>query len=183
LWAELLIISESSDPSVLIDCWHVDPDEAFDFMDGPNRLEVKSFSGDARVHRFSLRQVRPGGGVVATVASVRAERGAGGATVADLITTIRVRGISAEAVLKLDTIVARSLGDVAATGLSLAFDLERGRASIGFFDALTVPSVNPALPFGVSHVRFDAVLGETHALPIAVLRERGRLAAAAAPRG
>jgi hypothetical protein len=180
LWAELLVIRDSSEPSALVEAWHVDPDEAFDFMDGPDRLEVKSFSGEGRLHRFSLRQARPGGAIQAVFASLKAERGAGGSTIADLVVGIQHRGISAEAALKVDAVVARSLGDLAANGFSLAFDIERARESVRFFAADAVPSIDPALPSGVSRVRFDALLDEARALPMAALQGRGRLFAAAA---
>jgi hypothetical protein len=127
LWAELLVIDLSHDPGALLSAWHVEREEAFDFAMGPNRLEVKSFSGPARVHTFALRQVRPGPGIDVVIASVRAERSTGGLSVVDLMRNITERGITEGAVEKLETVVAASLGSSSATALGLVFDVERAR--------------------------------------------------------
>jgi len=181
LWAEVFLIAMSENPEALVAAWHVDPDEAFDFGRGPQRIEVKSFAGESRVHSFSLRQARPGTGVDALVASVRAERSSGGSSVADLMRVIVDRGVSPRAVAKVETVVANSLGEAAATGLWVLFDVERARNSLRFFQARDVPSVAPELPAGVLSVRFESLLDETCALDVDVQRARGGLLGAAAP--
>jgi hypothetical protein len=182
LWAELLVIDSAANPESMIRYWHVDPEEAFDFSETGNRLEVKSFGGQGRLHRFALRQIRPQGQVDVLIASVRAERSTGGATIADLLASIHGRGISADSGLKLDAVVASSLGDVAASALALPFDLQRGRESIRFFDARVVPSIDPILPSGVFNVKFDALLDETRALAFTELHARSALFASSIPR-
>jgi hypothetical protein len=182
LWAELFVIDASRDPGALLSAWHIDREEAFDFAVGPDRLEVKSFSGPARVHTFALRQVRPGVGISVLVASVRAERSAGGSSVADLMRSITQRGIGDEAVAKMEAIVAATLGNSAPTALGLLFDVERARESLRFFDAQGIPSVDPVLPAGVIGVHFESSLEGVASLPTDGLAARGPLAAAAAPR-
>ena len=59
LWAELLLIANSRRPDVLVDAWHGDPEEVFDFSSRDQRVEVKSAAGEIRRHHFSLRQARP----------------------------------------------------------------------------------------------------------------------------
>ena len=59
LWAELLIISRSSDPGKLVSCWHSQPEDRFDFASGVDRLEVKAAAGRLKIHHFSLEQLRP----------------------------------------------------------------------------------------------------------------------------
>jgi hypothetical protein len=181
LWAELVLIAIANDPATLITAWHADPDEGYDFSDGRTRLEVKSFSQQARVHSFSLRQARPGNGIDVVVASIRAERSGGGATIADVLALIQARGLSTEALFKVQDIVARSLGDTAVTALALAFDLERARGSLLFFESASVPSVDPLLPAGVLNVRFDALLDEEGALTTEAFATRADLFAAATP--
>lgn len=183
LWAELVIIAFASNPLTLIQAWHIDPDEGFDFAQGAIRLEVKSFTQSARVHNFSLRQARPGSGVTVVIASLRAERSGGGATIEDLIAAIASRSVGPDAVLKVRDIVARSLGSTAGAALTLAFDLERARDSLRFFAAESVPSVDPTLPPGVLSVRFEALLDEARALSTEGLASAGQLVAAAGPYG
>ena len=181
LWAELVLIAYASDPSAVIAAWHQDPDEAFDFADGRFRVEAKSFSQATRTHMFTLRQVRPGPAVDAVIVSIRAERSAGGTTIADLLTTIRSRGLPADALIKVQDVVAHSLGEAAPIALTLAFDLERARSSVLFFDSAQVPSVDPTLPSAVSNVRFEALLDEAAALAPDVLGTRAAFFAAFLP--
>lgn len=183
LWAELAAIMFADSPAALVSAWHRDPDEAFDFAVGPARVEVKSFQGQARIHSFSLRQVRPGTGVDVVIASLRAERSSGGASIADLIAGLARRGLGDDQLSKVDLVVAQCLGDSAGSALSLTFDLERARESLRFFDAASVPSVDPVLPAGVVSVRFESLLDEREALSPLDLRTRGTLFADVAPMG
>ncbi len=182
LWAELLVIAGSTDPSVLLTCWHRDPEEAFDFSLGSDRVEVKSTSRSQRVHSFSLRQLRPGIGVEVIVASVLVERSTGGTSIADLMRVVAGHVGDTEAVFRMEDVVARSLGDSAGGCLSMTFDLERAISSIRYFEAKVLPAVDTNLPAGVSNVRFEALLDEELALDIHVLSERGGLLRSVIPR-
>lgn len=175
LWAELVVIVLSEAPGTLVSAWHVDPNEAFDFAWGPSRIEVKSFSGIARIHSFTLRQVHPGAGVEVVIASIRAERCSGGTSIADLMRRLLSRGLTPGLMSKVELVVAQSLGDNAGAGLSMAFDLERACESVCFFDATSVPSVDPLLPAGVVSVSFESMLAEDAALHLDDLRTRGAL--------
>lgn len=183
LWAELALILFAESPGAVVAAWHTDPDEAFDFAAGPARVEAKSFQGQARIHSFSLRQVRPGVGVDVVVASLRAERSSGGASIADLMAGIAGRGLADDLMSKVELVVAQSLGDSAGTALSMTFDLERARESLRFFDAASVPSVDPLLPAGVVSVRFESLLDESVAFQTPDLRARGALFREIAPTG
>jgi hypothetical protein len=126
--------------------------------------------------------VRPGPGIDVLIASVRAERSAGGSSVADLMRNITERSIADEAVEKLETVVAASLGNSAATALGLLFDVERARDSLHFFDARSVPAVDPQLPAGVLSVHFESSLEAVAPLDAHDLPTRSPLATVAAPR-
>jgi hypothetical protein len=183
LWAELAVMMFAEAPATLVLAWHGDPDESFDFAAGSTRVEVKSFQGQGRIHSFSLRQVRPGAGIDVVVASLRAERSSGGASIADLIAGLGRRILADELMSKVELVVARSLGDSASTALSMTFDLERARDSLLFFDACFIPSVDPVLPPGVVSVRFESLLDESSALSPADLQARGTLVRDFAPNG
>jgi hypothetical protein len=181
LWAELVTITLASSPENLLTAWHEVPDEGFDFSCGPSRVEVKSFSGEGRIHHFSLRQARPGPGIDALIASIRAERSAGGISISDLMRQLAQRALPDNLLEKAERLVAESLGDSAGTGLSLTFDLERARESLRFFDARSVPAIEPPLPTGIVSVRFESLLDETTAIAAAEVRYRGGLANAVCP--
>jgi hypothetical protein len=183
LWAELLLLAYSSDPVVVARAWQSDPGEGFDFSEGSRRVEVKSVAGDARIHSFSLRQLRPGPGVDVLIASIHAERSAGGLTISELLEQIRSRALPTDLVAKVADVVARSLGDSAASGLALRFDIDRGRSSLRFFDARRIPSIEPPLPAGILSVNFEALLDETKATQISELGARETFFSAFVPIG
>jgi hypothetical protein len=168
----MMIITLSADPGELLTAWHNDADEGFDFSAGPSRIEVKSFTGEGRIHNFSLRQARPGAGIDVIVASLRAERSAGGASVSDLMLGLISRQISDDLLEKAERVIAESLGETAGTALSLTFDMQRAQESLRFFDAHSVPAVEPPLPDGVVNVRFESLLREAHALKASDLSQR-----------
>lgn len=182
LWAELFVIERASSPDVALSSWHADIEEAFDFSNGPARLEVKSFCGPERVHTFALRQIRPGADVNAVVASLLVERSSGGLTIADLMRRISERNVNEEHIFKLHRIVASSLGESAPTALLLPFDFERAEDSLRFFEAALVPSIEPPLPEGVIGVRVTSSLERVPALASRDLSAHGAFFAAFLPR-
>ena len=56
--------------------------------------------------------------------------------------------------LRLDLVVAQTLGDSWRQAQEERFDREAAENSLGFFEAKAIPSVDPNLPGGVSEVRF-----------------------------
>lgn len=176
LFAELLVIATSRDPASMARAWHVEPEDRFDFSSGPERIEVKSTSGETRQHHFSLEQVRPEAEVEVVVASVRVVRAADGLALAALLD--RVRGLITDdndLLLRVDHVVAQSLGGSLRRALRERFDEEVARASLQFYQADNVPSVDPVLPLGVSRVRFIADLDRLVPLRPSALCTRGLL--------
>ena len=62
LWAELFVIEKSISPEYLIQSWHTETNDIFDFNDGIDKLEVKSTSRGKRMHSFSLSPLSPNQG-------------------------------------------------------------------------------------------------------------------------
>jgi Putative PD-(D/E)XK family member, (DUF4420) len=154
LWAELFVIQRARDPSVLLRCWHTAPEDRFDFAEDSQRLEVKTASGRVRMHRFSQEQLRPPGGTLAMVASVLMERSAGGQCVNDLIDDLRQRVTDPDLLLRLDAVVAQTLGNEWRTAQEDRFDRQLAVESLRFLDARTIPSVPSGLPPEVTEVPF-----------------------------
>ncbi|MEM8556305.1 MAG: PD-(D/E)XK motif protein [Bacteroidota bacterium] len=174
LFAELLVIASSRDPVALTRAWHVEPEDRFDFSGGPERIEVKSTSGETRRHHFSLEQVRPEADVQVLVVSVRVVRAADGLTLGALLD--RVRGLLAgdtDLLLRVDHVVAQSLGGSLRRALRERFDEEVARASLRLYQAEDMPAVDPDLPPGVSGVRFTSELDLVQPLGCAEIGEEG----------
>lgn len=154
LWAELFVIARSCDPACLLDAWHSIPEERFDFALGADRLDVKAASGGLRFHHFALEQLRPLARVRVLIASLFAERTQGGTSLNDLIDDIRARVADPDLLIRLDSIVAQTLGQDWRVMQETRFDLQQAIQSFRFVDAVTIPSVASPTPAEVSAVHF-----------------------------
>ena len=158
LIGELLVISAARDPGVAVDAWHRDPDERYDFAVGNLRLEAKATSTRTRTHEMSFEQATPPDGTIGLLASIFVERSGGGTTLQELLSSIESRLPSHEAILRLRTIVADTLGQDLVTSMGWSFDLQHGIASAELFDLRTIPAIREPLPAEVSGVRFTTNL-------------------------
>jgi hypothetical protein len=164
LWAELLLIARSSDPACLLTAWHAIPEEKFDFAYGIDRLEVKAALGGLRQHHFALEQLRPIGQVRVLIASLLTERSEGGTNLNELVDSIRARVANPDHLIRLDSVVAQTLGQDWRAMQHTRFDLQQAIHSLRFIDATTIPSVTIPTPPEVSAVHFRVDLTQ-HSTP------------------
>lgn len=167
LWAELFLITQSAQPAILVNAWHTLPEDRYDFAMEDQRIEVKSFSGSIRQHHFSLEQLHPPEGVNTFVASMRVERSQAGESITNLREKIQTHlGGNSNLLLHLDTVIALTLGDGWQQADEACFDQRLAKESLAFYEAATIPSVNPNLPLGVSRVHFQSDLTGIPAIEI-----------------
>jgi hypothetical protein len=176
LWAELFVIWQSRDPSILGRAWHPNPDERFDFGSGQQRIEVKSAANRRRVHEFTLDQIRPPGDVRAVVASVFVESSAAGMSLRELSDAIRAALAGDPALsLRFDRVLAASIGNAWRHASESRFDQDLAADSLRFLAADGIPSVVLPLPAEVTHVRFRSDVGQIQPIESARLAAEGGL--------
>jgi hypothetical protein len=181
LWAELFLMSDVEDTCALAQAWHATPGEPYDFTVSRQRIEVKSAAGPERRHHFTLEQLHPPAGTRALVASVFTERAGGGVSLGELLDKVRSRVAGEpDLLLRIDQVVAASLGQSWQKALDDRFDWERAQDSLVFYTAESIPSISPDLPTGVSDVRFMSDLSNVTPIQLEALREAGGLFQAAA---
>ena len=167
LWAELFLISQARQPATLIEAWHTIVEDRYDFAMDDQRLEVKSFSGDIRLHHFSLEQLHPPEDIRALVISVSVENSQAGVSIADLREKIQTHlGSNLDSLLHVDRVIALTLGDAWQQASEARFDERLAEESLAFYETSAIPSVNPNLPTGVSGVHFRSDLTECLATEI-----------------
>lgn len=173
LWAELFVISASTDPEMLLRAWHTDPEEKFDFSSGMQRIEVKSSSRRDRQHHFALEQLSPPTGCRAVIVSLFTARSAGGSSILDQISRIKniVRDVSLHA--KIDSVVTRSLGNAVRYIDSACFDVELAKDSMRVYSTDSAPRIQPPLPAHVYDVHFKADLASVVPLSSENLKSEG----------
>ena len=158
LWAELFSIMSARDPGMMIEAWHNDAMERFDFSLGYERLEVKSSSTRSREHIFGLEQVHPPSGERVLVASVYVEERASGTSLGSLWDRAADTVSNAVARLKVERICAQTLGRDIGLGRAFCADWAAAADSMTFYDVSDIPRPPSGLPPGVSDVRFRSDL-------------------------
>ena len=182
LFGELVIIDTAHDPSALLDAWHADPLERFDFAFEDLRLEVKTSSNRRRSHEFSLEQRNPLPATTATLASLFVETSGGGLSLETLIFRVEARlARYSRSIVKLHSVIADTLGATLLPALAQRFDEQLAFDSIAFYDLATIPAVRGMLPPEVSAVRFRSDISSLAALNPAEIA--GLLPAFGLPRG
>lgn len=166
VWAELLLISLSTQPNELMAYWHTAPTSTYDFASAPHRLEVKSTVNQTRVHRFALEQLEVAEGGFTAVASMCLREDEDGIGVDDLVDDL-VERLTPQYKAKLRRVVATALGQRWRDAATMRFSLEDAVRGLRFFSSSDVPSVTPGE--GVSGVKFNADLANTPPLSLASL--------------
>jgi hypothetical protein len=171
LWAELFLIARAHDPVTLARAWHTGPEELFDFSLGSQRIEVKSARGRARRHYFTLEQLQPPVGAKLMIASMLIEPSEAGVSLLELLERTRLRlADKADLVLRIESVVVLTLGESWRRAASARFDLDLAEKSLAFYDPEGIPKINPAVPPGVSDVRFKSDLTGVQPYEVASLR-------------
>lgn len=158
LWAELFVILSASDPALMIDAWHSQSMEHFDFGRGDERLEVKSSSNRSREHVFSLEQVYPPSGASVLVASVYVDEQTNGQSLGNLWDRVVDATPSGEARLKVERVCAQSLGQDLGVGRAFSADWNLAVESLEFYRVMDIPRPPADCPPGVSQLRFRSDL-------------------------
>jgi len=171
LWAELFLISEASNSADLIDAWHSEPTDLFDFSSGVERVEVKS-SSDRRAHHFRLEQLAQPEGTRLVVASFIVRSAGAGTSIGDLVERLSHRpGMDGTRLEKVAKNTAETLGADWRSGVSQRFDEEWARDNLLFFDARAIPKVPGPIPPEVENVRFVVDCSSLQPAPEASWRE------------
>lgn len=162
LWAELLVIEQSTNPEILINAWHSSPSAKYDFTLGKDKIEVKSTSAEERVHKFSLDQLNPSMNSNLLIAStIVRESGpaAEGLSVKGLYDKLRERVSDIDCQLRLYTVISETIGNDFAKLDSVYFDYTTAVDYLEFYDYHDIPSIpKDVVPTLVSEVRFSSNL-------------------------
>lgn len=161
LWSELFVICENGNISRLVNAWHQLPSDRFDFTSGNERLEVKSSKAMTRLHTFAAFQLIPEADTIITVASLYAIESSSGWSIQQLSNIIKDELKEPVLQLKLERIIAKTLGRGIDQSIKVQFDVQIARKSLCFFNAIDIPKIEITnIPVQVSDVHFKADLSE-----------------------
>lgn len=161
LWAELILIKQSSTPSYLIRSWHVMPEDKFDFNDGIDKVEVKSTNGSKREHTFALEQLKPNKGSRLLIASMFVSQTGVGKTIFDIMDDISSNISDVDVLFKLREETTQTIGTHIEEVSNMFFDENVSLDSLQFFDYTSIPSINiENVPSEVTGVHFRSDLSD-----------------------
>lgn len=162
LWAELLVIDQSTQPEVLINAWHSAPNAKYDFTLGRDKIEVKSTSSEERIHKFAFDQLHPSANSRLLIASTivrESGKSADGLSVVDLYLKIRDKVGALDVQLRLYSIIAETIGSDLPRLESVFFDYTTAVDYLEFYDYQTVPSIpDKGIPPVVTDITFNSNL-------------------------
>ena len=165
LWAELLVIEQSSNPEYLINAWHYSSTDKFDFNDGIDKIEVKSTAKSRRIHNFSLEQLNPNKNSKLIIASVFAVETGKGKTIFDLVKLIDEKVKNKEVLFRINEVLLDTLGRDFEKTFEHYFDYQLAVDSLAFFDSELVPKIETSsIRQEVSNIHFDCDLSKTEEL-------------------
>ncbi|NEW79642.1 MAG: PD-(D/E)XK motif protein [Gelidibacter sp.] len=165
LWAELLVIEQSSNPEYLIKAWHYSPTDKFDFNDGIDKIEVKSTAKSRRIHNFSLEQLNPNKNSKLIIASVFAVETGKGKTIFDLVKLINDRIKNNEILFRINEVLLDTLNRDFEKAFEHYFDYQLALDSLAFFDSEFVPKIEvSSIRQEISNIHFDCDLSKIEEL-------------------
>jgi hypothetical protein len=159
LWGELFIIARSKSPELLIESWHSNPDNIYDFSYDNQRIEIKTTSRDTRTHYFSYDQLNPPNNIGALIVSMQVIRSINGYSVNDLVDKIRkVINQDQDRIQRLNYIIGATIGSNWRLLEDVKYSTEAAEKSILYYRHSDIPTVSSPIPIGVSEVHFKADL-------------------------
>lgn len=165
LWAELMVIEKSKNPEYLVRAWHNSMTDKFDFNDGTDKIEVKSTAKSRRVHTFSLEQLNPNKNSNLIIVSVFAVETGIGKSIFDLVELIEKRVKENELAIRINEILAETLGTSFEKAFDVYFDYQLAADTIQYYQSNSIPAIEMKnIPKELSNVHFDSDL--TDVIPL-----------------
>ena len=163
LWAELFFMRAFQNYNLALTAWQRSLKDRFDFAVGPNRFEVKSFSGAERILKFRHQQTYAPDGQILEIVSMRLQESAAGVSLEDLADEV-VNGLSEPAErVRILRAVDQVVGDQGANR-EVLFDPGIADESIGITQADSLPRLPQELPDGVRDVHLDICIEDSNVL-------------------
>jgi hypothetical protein len=159
LWGELFVIAQSINAEELLDAWHDNNYEKYDFGMSDWRIEVKTTIKNVRIHSFSLEQLNPISEVKVEIASILTKRIESGKSIEDLCEIIRMRVANSNLTNKMNLIIAQILGETIEEAQKIKFDIDLAFQTLRFYSTNDIPKIFPnQIPSQVCNVKFDVDL-------------------------
>lgn len=165
LWGELLLIDMCSNKNEVINSWHRDAKDTFDFNNGVEKIEVKTTVRNERIHKFSYNQLKKGADNDAVACSLVTSQIDKGLSVSDLYISI-IEKIDRQTQSILNEKIIDICGD-SLEGFTNKYDHIGAVNSIEFYHMKQIPNLEANhIPAELSNIKFDVFMEKTQCIDI-----------------
>jgi hypothetical protein len=156
LWSELLFIVLARNKVKLLESWHVNPEDRWDFNLGKIRYEIKSSSNRKRQHFFSHEQLRNVTGAEIIIVSIFAEQAGTGESIEDLVNILKnALKDRTDLIEKLYIICYRTLGNSLDSSFKIKFDSKLAKDNVKAYKLHTIPKISDEnIPTQITELKY-----------------------------
>ncbi len=160
-WGELFIIHKLKSTDLLVEAWHPDTNDTFDFYLKNQALEIKTTSLNDRKHQFSYEQLNTQNKriIIASIMIRKSRTGKNLFNLKNLILRKLKKNINKEKLQEMYDVM---------TGLktkqqldSICFSYEYSKDNLNFYDALNVPRIKEIPMNGVKNIKYESNLNSS----------------------
>ncbi len=160
-WGELFVIYKLKSSDLLVEAWHPETTDTFDFFLKNQALEIKTTSSNDRKHQFSYEQLNTRNKkiIIASIMIRKSRAGKNLLNLKNLIIKKLKKKVNKEKVQKMYDIMTglkskKELEDI-------SFNYEYSRDNLNFYDAINVPRIKELPMNGVKSIKYESNLNSS----------------------
>jgi hypothetical protein len=157
-WGELFVIKHLRQKELLIEGWHPETNDTFDFLIKNSFLEIKTSTSNDRKHHFSFEQLNSNNKNI-IVGSILIRKSRTGDSLLDLKNKILEEIDKKNLKDKVQEIYDIMTGSKTQEDLNeVKFSYEYAKDNILFYDSQNVPRIKETPMHGVKNIKFESDL-------------------------
>ena len=157
-WGELFIIDYLKSTELLVEAWHSETNDLFDFFLKNLALEVKTTTKNDRKHIFKFEQLNSKSNKI-IIGSIMLKRSRAGKSLLDLKKKILKKISKTELIEKVNEIYAIMVANKTQKDLdSEKYSYEYAKENISFFDSVEIPRIKETPMYGIKNIKFESDL-------------------------
>ena len=157
-WGELFIIDYLKSTELLVEAWHPETNDLFDFFLKNLALEVKTTTKNDRKHIFKFEQLNSKSNKI-IIGSIMLKRSRAGKSLLDLKKKILKKISKTELIEKVNEIYAIMVANKSQKELdSEKYSYEYAKENISFFDSVKIPRIKETPMYGIKNIKFESDL-------------------------
>ncbi len=160
-WGELFVIHKLKSTDLLVEAWHPETNDTFDFYLKNQALEIKTTSSNDRKHQFSYEQLNTRNKkiIIASIMIRKSRTGKNLLNLKNLILKKLKKKINKEKVQEMYDVMTglknkKELDDI-------SFSYEYSRDNLNFYDALNVPRIKEIPMNGIKSIKYESNLNSS----------------------